>query len=145
MYHFNVIVVHIYRNQQIHVSRMLARISWGLVMTREYIARDPRTGKPLNVGKSKSKKQYIEAQEGPWLAIKDPDIVRLANGEISQYDVSWRSKNYELTREDGIIGLTRIKGLRAVEAHASLLMALEDDSPSIRVSVSYTHLRAHET
>ena len=62
-------------------------------MTREYIARDPRTGKPLNVGKSKSKKQYIEAQEGPWLAIKDSDIVPLANGAISQYEVSWRSKN----------------------------------------------------
>ena len=103
-------------------------------MTREYIARDPRTGKPLNVGKSKSKKQYIEAQEGPWLAIKDSDIVPLANGAISQYEVSWRSKKYELTREDGIIGLTRIKGHRAVEAHAALLMALEDDSPSIRVS-----------
>ena len=40
-------------------------------MSRDYIARDPRTGKPLNVKKSKSKKQYIEAQEGPWLAINE--------------------------------------------------------------------------
>ena len=57
-------------------------------MTRDYIARDPRTGKPLNVGKSKSKKQYIEVQEGPWLAINGPDIIPLANGEISGIDVS---------------------------------------------------------
>ena len=78
----NVIVIVKYDNQQIHVSRLLARVDWGLVMTREYIARDPRTGKPLNVGRSKSKKQYIEAQEGPWLAIKDSDIVALANGAI---------------------------------------------------------------
>ena len=103
-------------------------------MSREYIARDPRTGKPLNVAKAKSKKQYIEAQEGPWLAINDSDIIPLANGEISGYEVSWRSKKHQLQREDGIIGLTRIKGQRAGEAHKSLLRALEDDSPSIRVS-----------
>ena len=103
-------------------------------MTRDYIARDPRTGKPLNVARSKSKKQYIEAQEGPWLAINEPDIIPLANGDISEYNVSWRSKQYVLTREDGILGLTRIKGHRAVEAHAALLKALEDDNPSIRVS-----------
>tara|TARA_B100001121_G_scaffold100426_1_gene88995 strand:- start:136 stop:1425 length:1290 start_codon:yes stop_codon:yes gene_type:complete len=103
-------------------------------MSREYIARDPRTGKPLNVAKAKSKKQYIEAREGPWLAINDSDIIPLANGEISGYEVSWRSKKHQLRREDGIIGLTRIKGQRAAEAHKSLLRALEDDSPSIRVS-----------
>ena len=68
-------------------------VYWGLLMSREYIARDPRTGKPLNVAKSKSKKQYIEAQDGPWMAIKDSDIIPLANGEISGYEVSWRSKN----------------------------------------------------
>lgn len=103
-------------------------------MSREYIARDPRTGKPLNVAKSKSKKQYIETQEGPWLAVNDSDIIPLSNGDISSYEVSWRSKKYQLLREDGIIGLTRIKGHRAVEAHKSLLRALEDDSPSVRVS-----------
>ena len=107
---------------------------WGLLMSREYIARDPRTGKPLNVAKSKSKKQYIEAQDGPWMAIKDSDIIPLANGEISGYEVSWRSKKYQLLREEGIIGLTRIKGHGAIEAHKSLLKALEDDSPSVRVS-----------
>ena len=103
-------------------------------MSRDYIARDPRTGKPLNVKKSKSKKQYIEAQEGPWLAINETEIIPLANGEIIGYNVSWRSKQYSLTREDGILGLTRIKGHKAIEAHKSLLKALEDDNPSVRVS-----------
>ena len=103
-------------------------------MSRDYIARDPRTGKPLNVKKSKSKKQYIEAQEGPWLAINETEIIPLANGEIIGYNVSWRSKQYLLTREDGILGLTRIKGHKAIEAHKSLLKALEDDNPSVRVS-----------
>ena len=32
-------------------------------MTRDYIARDPRTGKPLNVGRSKSKKLVILQRE----------------------------------------------------------------------------------
>ena len=51
-------------------------------MSKEYIARDPRTGKPLNVSRSKSKKQYIETEQGPWMAIPDIDIIPLAIGEI---------------------------------------------------------------
>ncbi len=103
-------------------------------MTKEYVARDPRTGKPLNVTKSRRKKQYIESPEGPWLAIQDTDIIPLANGEITNYEVSWRSKTYNLKREDGIIGLTRIKGKDSDRAHMSLLKALEDDSPTVKVS-----------
>ncbi|MDP7373665.1 MAG: hypothetical protein QF588_07250, partial [Candidatus Poseidoniaceae archaeon] len=65
------------------------------------MARDPRTGKPLNVTKSRRKKQYIETLEGPWLAIQETDIIPLANGDISDYQISWRSKQYNLQREDG--------------------------------------------
>ena len=46
----------------------------------------------------------------------------------------WRSKQYVLTRGDGVLGLTRLKGHKALEAHKSLLKALEDDNPSVRVS-----------
>lgn len=98
------------------------------------MARDPRTGKPLNVTKSRRKKQYIETREGPWLAIQDTDIIPLANGDMSDYQISWRSKQYNLQREDGILGLTRLKGPKATAAHKSLLLALEDERPSVRVS-----------
>ena len=98
------------------------------------MARDPRTGKPLNVTKSRRKKQYIETREGPWLAIQETDIIPLANGDISDYQISWRSKQYNLQREDGILGLTRLKGPKATAAHKSLLLALEDERPSVRVS-----------
>ena len=104
------------------------------MLTREYVARDPRTGKPLSVGKSRRKKQYIEVREGPWLAIADADIIPLANGELSDYPISWRSKKYSLQRVDGIIGLTRLKGHKAVSAHDSLLKALEDNEPKVRVA-----------
>ncbi len=103
-------------------------------MSKEYIARDPRTGKPLNVSRSKSKKQYIETEQGPWMAIKDFDIVPFAKGEIAPYTVSWRSKDYTLTRKDAIIALTRIKGVNSPQAHAALLMGLEDDDEEIRVA-----------
>ena len=106
----------------------------GIRLTKEYIARDPRTGRPLKVAKSKRKKQYIESREGPWLAIQDSDIIPLANGELADYPVSWRSKNYDLQRQDGILGLTRIKGYKSAEAHKSLLKALEDDNPKVRVA-----------
>ena len=103
-------------------------------MSKEYIARDPRTGKPLNVSRSKSKKQYIETEQGPWMAIPDLDIIPLAIGEIEECKIPWRSKDYHLTRKDGIMALTRIKGARANEAHKALLLGLEDDEPQIRVA-----------
>ncbi len=103
-------------------------------MSKEYIARDPRTGKPLNVARSKSKKQYIETEQGPWMAIPDQDIIPLAMGAIDECKIPWRSKDYHLTRKDGIMALTRIKGVRANEAHKALLLGLEDDEPEIRVS-----------
>ena len=121
-------------HQHIHCFALFARLDGGLMLSKEYIARDPRTGRPLNVAKSRRKKQYIETREGPWLAIQDTDIIPLANGEISDYEISWRSKKYNLQREDGILGLTRLKGPRAVPAHKSLLLALEDERPTIRVS-----------
>ena len=103
-------------------------------MSKEYIARDPRTGKPLNVARSKSKKQYIVTEQGPWMAIPDMDIISLAMGIIDECKIPWRSKDYHLTRKDGIMALTRIKGARANEAHKALLLGLEDDDPVIRVS-----------
>ena len=93
-------------------------------MSREYIARDPRTGKPLTVARSKSKKQYIETEQGPWMAIPDMDIISLAMGIIDECKIPWRSKDYHLTRKDGIMALTRIKGARANEAHKALLLGL---------------------
>jgi len=132
--HLNLIVGILTINQHIHVMVLLARVVGGNNMSKDYIARDPRTGKPLNVGKSRRKKQYIESREGPWLAIQDADIIPLANGDIADYNVSWRSKTFNLQREDGIIGLTRLKGNRAIAAHESLLKGLEDEKPSIRVA-----------
>jgi len=103
-------------------------------LSKEYIARDPRTGKPLNVGRSKSKKQYIETEEGPWMAIPDSEILLLAIGDIEPYSIPWRSKSYVLSRKDGIIALTRIKGNGALKAHEALLLALQDDDSEIRVA-----------
>ena len=130
----NLIVQYYADNQHIHFFGCFARSDEGFILTREYVARDPRTGKPLNVGKSRRKKQYIEVQEGPWSAIAEADIIPLANGEISDYAISWRSKKYSLQRIDGIIGLTRLKGHKAVSAHDTLLKALEDKEPKVRVA-----------
>ena len=101
-------------------------------MSKEYIARDPRTGKPLNVARSKSKKQYIETEQGPWMAIPDMDVIPLAMGIIDECKIPWRSKDYHLTRKDGIMALTRIKGARANEAHKALLLGLEDDIKKVK-------------
>ena len=111
------------------------RVSGGMRISREYVARDPRTGKPINMGGRKNINHVIETESGPWMAIRKEDIIPLAKGEKKHVDVSWKGKNLQLGQIDGIIALTRIKGKgkNASLAHSTLL------------SVSYTHLRAHET
>lgn len=104
------------------------------VLSREYIARDPRTGKPLNVARASKKKQYIETEEGPWLALHKDQIIPLATPNSSNIEVSWRSKKYSLSRKDGVMALTRIKGNGSNQAHATLLLALEDADHEVRVS-----------
>ncbi len=103
-------------------------------MARDYIARDPRTGKPINMGRTKIVNNIIETESGPWMALLMDEILPLSRGEIESKSVDWKGKTPNLTRVDGIMALTRIKGKgqKAAMAHESLLLALEDDLPEIR-------------
>jgi hypothetical protein len=83
---------------------------------------------------SKNINHVVETETGPWMALNKIDIIPLANGEVSTVDVRWKGKNLTLSKVDGIIALTRIKGKgkNASMAHQTLLQALESDEPEIR-------------
>ena len=103
-------------------------------MSKDYIARDPRTGLPIATGRQQRKKSTKKQVTGPWQECSRKDILALANGEIPQLQIDWGGRRYTLPREDGIRGLGRLKGVWADRAHACLLKALESDEPSIRIA-----------
>ena len=76
----------------------------------------------------------METETGPWMAINKLDIIPLANGEIQSVNVRWKGKNLVLSKVDGIIALTRVKGKgkNASMAHQTLLLALESDEADLR-------------
>ena len=106
-------------------------------MSREYIARDPRTGRPINVGGSRRKSRKRSVEEGPWMAIPQQAVIPLAKGEIETYRVGWKEKDYHMKQLDGIKALSILSGVMAHEAHSVLLEFLMDDSPDVRVAALF--------
>lgn len=104
------------------------------IMSREYIARDPRTGRPINVGSNRRQRKKREVREGPWMAIPPQAVIPLATGELEEYKVGWKEKDHFMGRLDGIKGLSNLAGAMAIEGHKILLDCLMDDDPKIRVA-----------
>ncbi len=103
-------------------------------MSREYIARDPRTGRPINVGGQRKRKRRSDVEEGPWMAIPQQAVIPLATGEIDTYRVGWKEKDHHMVRIDGIKALANLSGALAFEGHSILLECLMDDDPKIRIA-----------
>lgn len=103
-------------------------------MSREYIARDPRTGRPINVGSNRRQSKKREVREGPWMAIPPQAVIPLATGELEEYKVGWKEKDHYMGRLDGIKALSNLAGTMAIEGHKILLDCLMDDDPKIRAA-----------
>ncbi len=86
------------------------------------------------MGGRKNINHVIETETGPWMAIPKEEIIPLAKGEKEHVNVSWKGKNLQLGKIDGIIALTRIKGKgkNASSAHSTLLLSLESENPEVR-------------
>ena len=69
-------------------------------MSREYIARDPRTGRPINVGSNRRQRKKRQVREGPWMAIPPQAVIPLATGELKEYKVGWKEKDHYMQRLD---------------------------------------------
>lgn len=104
-------------------------------MSREYIARDPRTGLPLNVGSEpKRKKVIVEIEEGPWSIIRLEDIIPLASGEIESVIVNWKWKDTKLARPAGVRALSRLIGIQIQHVHKILEEALINSDGEVRIA-----------
>jgi hypothetical protein len=105
-------------------------------LSREYIARDPRTGLPISVGSEKKAKTKATAmtERGPWQGLRKQDIIPLAKGEIKSAKSVWTERDYHLTQVDGVRALQRLKGFASTEAHKVLLSSLQNADPAIRVA-----------
>ena len=103
---------------------------------REYIARDPKTGKPLRTGRKRSHglEPAYKPGEGAWDALPLDRILPLATGQTDIESVIWRDKERLLRRTDAVRALPRIRGKDQQLAHTALESALGDLNPRLRIA-----------
>tara|TARA_B100000214_G_scaffold72830_2_gene48859 strand:+ start:3174 stop:4445 length:1272 start_codon:yes stop_codon:yes gene_type:complete len=105
-------------------------------MMREYIARDPKTGKPLRTGRKRSHGLELAYKpgEGAWDALPLGRILPLAMGDTDIESVIWRDKERLLRRADAVRALPRIRGKDQQLAHRALESALGNLNPHLRIA-----------
>ncbi len=103
---------------------------------REYIARDPKTGKPLRTGRKR--RTGLDAayrpSEGPWDLIPLNQVLPLSRGEIDVHPVRWRNREQLMRQTDGVRALPRIRDRLMDEAHISLENALGSIDTRLRIA-----------
>ena len=107
-------------------------------MAREYIARDPRTGKRIGVGKKGGRKTTgfaaLSPDSGPWQRLEIPEILPLATGETDKVEILTDGKRWRLGRIDAIKALSKVGEREVGRAYETLVEALEDDFPDVRIA-----------
>lgn len=107
-------------------------------MSREYIARDPRTGKRIGVGKRKGEKKTgiaaLYPERGPWQRLEVSEILPLATGKSDKVEILADGKRWKLGRIDAIKALSKVRGADVEMAYETLVDALEDDFPDVRIA-----------
>ncbi|MFL2974395.1 MAG: hypothetical protein CND89_05805 [Marine Group II euryarchaeote MED-G38] len=107
-------------------------------MPRDYVARDPRTGKAINTSILSYKDEDIRMllpMSGPWQRIPVMDILSLASGKIKKIELPLsEGRSGFAGRIDGIKALNRVLDRDIDKGHAELLNALDDDYPDVRIA-----------
>tara|TARA_B100000945_G_scaffold135295_1_gene107930 strand:- start:45 stop:1256 length:1212 start_codon:yes stop_codon:yes gene_type:complete len=108
-------------------------------VAREYVARDPRTGKIIGSNKKRaaSKGSGVAAlapAAGPWQRLPARDIVPLALGEAPKVEIMADGVKMTLGRVDAIKALHKVPDNESGEAYEALINALEDDYPDVRIA-----------
>jgi len=103
---------------------------------KEYIARDPKTGKPLRTGRKRRHGIDLAYKpgDGPWDAIPLSDVIPLASGKIDLISVSWRDNERLMRQTDGVRALPRIRGGDQKLAHKALDEALVSLDSRLRIA-----------
>jgi HEAT repeat protein len=103
-------------------------------MARKYIARDPRTGKPIKMEGTTHQDVDYEPVKGRWSVLIPADVMSLAEGSLASRTVRWKGADHTLTRKDGVRALSQVPKGMILPAHKLLLEALEDSDPDIRIA-----------
>ena len=104
-------------------------------MVRDYIALDPKTGKPIQIDRSsRRRKAKTRITDGPWMALQINQIIPLASGEVPEIKLRWNNSYRTLKRSDGVRALARMVGREVDRVHNLLESSLIDSDPAIRIA-----------
>ena len=105
-----------------------------ITLSREYIARDPRTGLPIAVAKPRKSVKKAKVETGPWVALSDDDVFSMLRGQTDSASVRWKDETISLGLKYAIRALGRFHGVRVHQAHTFLLASLESDEAETRIA-----------
>ena len=105
-----------------------------ITLSREYIARDPRTGLPIAVAKQRKSVKKMKVESGPWVTLSDEEVFSLLNGETETVSIRWKDQTISLGRIYAIRALGRFHGIRVHQAHSLLIACLESDVVEDRIA-----------
>jgi len=107
-------------------------------MPREYVARDPRTGKRIGTGQKRRRKKSgfadLSPDSGPWERLEIAEIIPLATGKSDKIEFLTDGKRWMLGRIDAIKALSKVSEGDAEKAYDALVDALEDNFPDVRIA-----------
>ncbi|MEC7708465.1 MAG: HEAT repeat domain-containing protein [Candidatus Thermoplasmatota archaeon] len=108
-------------------------------MAREYVARDPRTGK--RIGSSNKRRSRgasgiasLAPSAGPWQALPTREIVPLALGGSQKVEIMKDGLKMTLGRVDAVKALHKVTENDSEKAYDALIGALDDDYPDVRIA-----------
>ncbi|MEC8979594.1 MAG: HEAT repeat domain-containing protein [Candidatus Thermoplasmatota archaeon] len=105
-------------------------------MTRDYVARDPRTGKRISTGKRAKhvQKAAFSAPEGPWKSLLPEQIRDLLDRKVSSVEVSYMDERQLLDRFDAIRGMPSLPRKDDEYVHRMVLDGLCSRSAEERIA-----------
>lgn len=105
-------------------------------MTRDYVARDPRTGKRISTGKRAKhvQKAAFSAPEGPWKSLLPEQIRDLLDRKVSSVEVRHMDERHLLDRFDAIRGMPSLPRKDDKYVHRTVLDGLCSRSAEERIA-----------
>ncbi|MBA45298.1 MAG: hypothetical protein CMB31_01760 [Euryarchaeota archaeon] len=105
-------------------------------MSKDYVARDPRTGERIRLGKKRQTmiKAAFRAPQGPWNSLLPNQIRDLLEKKVSTIEVRWMDKRVLLDRLDAIRAITALPRTEDEYIHSTIINGLCSRSSQERLA-----------
>ena len=105
-------------------------------MSRDYVARDPRTGEKISLGKKRHSMILAasRAPQGPWNSLLPNQIRQLLEREVSTVEVRWMDKRVLLNRLDALRAITSLPRDEDDYIHSTIINGLCSRSAQERIA-----------